>query len=60
MEVIILDEVVLDQIVLANDLQRQTGAVASHGVHIALTDENDKSMFAGIVHPNVKYEYEVQ
>jgi len=60
MEVQVLDEPVLDNIVEANNQLVLQGYPANQGVRIRLTDETDKQLFFGDVHPNVQYEYEVQ
>jgi len=60
MEVQVLDEPVLDNIVEANNELVLQGFAANQGVRIRLTDETDKQLFFGDVHPNVQYEYEVQ
>jgi hypothetical protein len=59
MEVQILDEVVLDNIVEANNQLRIQGAQPNQGVRLRLTDVSGKQLFFGDVHPNVQYEYEV-
>lgn len=59
MEVQVLDEQVLDNIVEANNNLKVQGYQANQGVRLRLTDENDKQLFFGDVHPNVQYEYEV-
>lgn len=59
MEVQVLDEQVLDNIVEANNNLKVQGYPANQGVRLRLTDENDKQLFFGDVHPNVQYEYEV-
>lgn len=58
MEVQILDKAVLDSIVKANDKLRADGKPATQGVRLKLSDENDKQLFFGDVHPNIQYEYE--
>lgn len=59
MEVQILDEPVLDNIVEANNKLKLDGYAPNQGVRLRLTDESDKQLFFGDVHPNVQYEYEV-
>jgi hypothetical protein len=58
MEVQILDPLVLDNIVEINDRLREKGKPASQGVRLKLTDENEKQLFFGDIHPNIQYEYE--
>jgi len=55
----VLDEVVLDNIVEANNRLRLQGSAPNQGVRMRLSDANDKQLFFGDVHPNVQYEYEV-
>ena len=58
MEVQILDKNVLEHIVKINDDLRAAGKPASQGVRLKLSDEAEKQLFFGDVHPNIQYEYE--
>ena len=49
----------LDNIVEANNKLKLDGYAPNQGVRLRLTDENEKQLFFGDVHPNVQYEYEV-
>ncbi len=48
-----LDEVVLDNLVEANNKLRLSGAAPNQGVRLRLSDAMDKQLFFGDVHPNV-------
>ena len=58
MEVQVLDPIVLQNIVEANDALIANGRTPNQGVRLELTDADGKQLFYGDVHPNVQYEYE--
>ena len=58
MEVIVHDPNVLQTLLEANDRLIERGKTANQGVRLMLSDEKDKQIFFGDVHPNVQYEYE--
>ena len=60
MEVQVLDPIVLQSIVKANDELIERRRTPNQGVRLMLTDANDKQLFYGDVHPNVQYEYEAE
>jgi hypothetical protein len=53
MEVQVLDDEVLSQLVEANDQMKREGKIPNQGVRMRLSDENDKQLFYGDVHPNI-------
>ena len=55
-----LDPIVLQSIVEANDELIERRRTPNQGVRLMLTDANDKQLFYGDVHPNVQYEYEAE
>ena len=48
----------LDELVAVNDALIARGKTANQGVRIMLSDQDDKQLFFGDVHPNVQYEYD--
>ena len=50
----------LQSIVEANDQLIEKGRTPNQGVRLMLTDNNEKQLFYGDVHPNVQYEYEAE
>ena len=55
-----MDPIVLQSLVEANDLMIERGRTPNQGVRLQLTDQDDKQLFYGDVHPNVQYEYEAE
>ena len=60
MEVQVIDPVVLEKLVKANDELIERGRTPNQGVRLFLKDADDNTLFYGDVHPNVQYEYEAE
>ena len=55
-----MDELVLDEIIKANNELISRGKTPNQGVRLMLTDVQGNQLFFGDVHPNVQYEYEAE
>ena len=60
MEVQVMDPIVLQSLVEANDDLIRQGRSPNQGVRLMLSDSKDNQLFYGDVHPNVQYEYEAE
>ena len=55
-----MDQVVLNELIAANDQLIERGKTPNQGIRLMLTDASEKQLFYGDVHPNVQYEYEAE
>ena len=55
-----MDQVVLSELISANDDLIEKGKTPNQGIRLMLTDADENQLFYGDVHPNVQYEYEAE